>query len=78
MATKVSKLPAKKELVLPSYTLAGKGVFYAVEDDVLHIQVDTRKNFGPSKSGKTQTVASTEGFVNLEGGLMFVVNVNKR
>jgi hypothetical protein len=30
-------------------------------DQILHIEVDLKKTFGPSKSGKTIIIASTEG-----------------
>lgn len=59
------------------FQTVGKGIQYKREGSQLTIVIDTSKSFGPSKSGKTTTVASTEGFVNLED-LMFVVNVNKR
>jgi hypothetical protein len=38
-----------------------KNVEMTVEGDILIIKVDLSKDFGPSKSGKTLIVASTEG-----------------
>lgn len=38
-----------------------KNVEMLVEGNILHIQVDLSQDFGPSKSGKTIVVASTEG-----------------
>lgn len=38
-----------------------KNVDMSVEKDVLTIRVDLSKDFGPSKSGKTIIIASTEG-----------------
>ena len=38
-----------------------KNVEMAVEGEILIIKVDLSKDFGPSKSGKTIIVASTEG-----------------
>lgn len=39
----------------------GKNVAYEMDGDVLVIRIDTSLEFGPSKSGKTICVASTEG-----------------
>ena len=57
---------------------AGEGVNYTVNGTKLVIEVDLTGNFGLSSSGKTITVASTNGFAKLPGGLMFSVNVNKK
>ena len=38
-----------------------------VEGDTLIIKVDLSKDFGPSKSGKTIIVASTEGNATVQG-----------
>ena len=38
-----------------------KNVDISVSDDILTIKVDLTKNFGPSSSGKTIIIASTEG-----------------
>ena len=38
-----------------------KNVVYTVKGDKLHIEVDLAQNQGPSKSGKTIIIASTEG-----------------
>ena len=40
-----------------------KNVEMTVEGNILIIKVDLTKDFGPSKSGKTIKVASTEGNV---------------
>jgi hypothetical protein len=40
-----------------------KNVEMTVEGNILIIKVDLTKEFGPSKSGKTIKVASTEGNV---------------
>ena len=42
-----------------------KNVEMTVEGDVLTIKVVLSKDFGPSKSGKTIMVASTEGNVTV-------------
>ena len=38
-----------------------KNVEITVEGSIMTIKVDISKSFGPSKSGKTMIVASTEG-----------------
>lgn len=40
-----------------------KNVQMAVEGSILTIRVDLSKDFGPSSSGKTTIIASTEGNV---------------
>ena len=42
-----------------------KNVQMAVEGDILTITVDLSKEFGPSSSGKTIIIASTEGNVSI-------------
>lgn len=42
-----------------------KNVEMSVEGDTLTIKVDLTKEFGPSSSGKTTIVASTEGNVGV-------------
>ena len=42
-----------------------KNIELTVEGEILIIKVDLSKNFGPSKSGKTIIVASTEGNVSV-------------
>ena len=44
-----------------------KNVEMSVEGDVLVIRVDLTRDFGPSSSGKTAIVASTEGNVGVPG-----------
>ncbi len=44
-----------------------KNVEFEVQEDILIIKVDLSKEFGPSKSGKTVIVASTEGNKTLPG-----------
>lgn len=38
-----------------------KNVIYTVKGDKLQIEVDLSKEFGPSSSGKSIVIASTEG-----------------
>ncbi|MFQ5519924.1 MAG: hypothetical protein ACE5FK_00875 [Candidatus Methylomirabilia bacterium] len=42
-----------------------KNVDMKVEGDILTIKVDLSREFGPSSSGKTIIVASTEGNVSI-------------
>ena len=44
-----------------------KNVDISVEGDILTIKVDLTKDFGPSSSGKTIIIASTEGNFPLPG-----------
>ena len=44
-----------------------KNVEMKVEDNILTIKVDLTKEFGPSSSGKTIIIASTEGNVAIDG-----------
>ena len=46
---------------------AGVGVKYSVNGSKLTIEIDTSKNFGTSKSGKSTIIASTQGNVTLLG-----------
>lgn len=45
----------------------GLNVEYEVKGTVLTVTVDLGKDFGPSKSGKTIIIASTQGNVRLNG-----------
>lgn len=44
-----------------------KNVEMKVEDNILIIKVDLTKEFGPSASGKTIIIASTEGNIIVDG-----------
>lgn len=44
-----------------------KNVELAVDGTMLIIKVDLSKDFGPSSSGKTTIIASTEGNVSIPG-----------
>ena len=44
-----------------------QNVEWKVDGDKLIIEVDLAKEFGPSKSGKTITIASTRGNQKIEG-----------
>ncbi len=42
-----------------------KNVEMSMEENILTIKVDMTKEFGPSSSGKTNIIASTEGNVSV-------------
>ena len=44
-----------------------KNVQMSVKGNILTVTVDLSKEFGPSRTGKTVIVASTEGNVTVEG-----------
>ena len=44
-----------------------QNVKWEVKDDKLIIEIDLAIEFGPSKSGKTITIASTRGNQKIEG-----------
>ncbi len=44
-----------------------QNVNWEVKGDKLIIEIDLTKDFGPSKSGKTITIASTRGNQKIEG-----------
>lgn len=44
-----------------------KNVEMKVDGNILNISVDLSKEFGPSSSGKTTIIATTEGNVSLPG-----------
>ena len=45
-----------------------------VKDNKATIEVDLSKSFGPSKTGKTEIVATTSGNVSLHGDIKFGLN----
>ncbi len=44
-----------------------KNVDLTIHENILTIKVDLTKEFGPSSSGKTIIIASTEGNVSIPG-----------
>ena len=56
-----------------------KNVEFSVKGNILTITVDLSKEFGPSSSGKTVIIASTEGNFPLPGRIEVVgLNVYRR
>ena len=57
-----------------------KNVDAKVVSNKLVLTVDLSKDFGPSHSGKTTVIGTTEGFVKIEGkeGYAFGLNVVRK
>jgi hypothetical protein len=53
-----------------------KNVEMKVENNILIIQIDLTKEFGPSSSGKTIIIASTEGNVSIPGNEEAKIGLN--
>ena len=54
-------------------------VKFSEDGNILNISVDIFKDYGPSKTGKSNTVASTHGFATLDDGqTIFSLNVNRK
>jgi hypothetical protein len=55
-----------------------KNVEIKIEGNTMTITVDLSKTFGPSKSGKTTVIASTEGNQAVTPGVFVGLNVYKK
>jgi hypothetical protein len=55
-----------------------KNVEIKIEGEKMTITVDLSKTFGPSKSGKTTVIASSEGNVAISPGVFLGINVYKK
>lgn len=55
-----------------------KNVEIKIEGSTMTITVDLSKTFGPSKSGKTTVIASTEGNQPVAPGVFVGLNVYKK
>ncbi|MCE5337468.1 MAG: hypothetical protein LLF90_02125 [Methanomicrobiaceae archaeon] len=53
-----------------------KNIDMAIEGNVLTIRVDLGKDFGESKSGKSITIASTEGNIAVPGHEEIKIGLN--
>jgi len=53
-----------------------KNVELSVDGNILYIKVDLTKEFGPSSSGKTIIVASTEGNAAIRGHKKTKIGLN--
>lgn len=53
-----------------------KNVEMKVEGNILTIKIDLTKDFGPSSSGKTIIIATTEGNVAIDGHEVAKIGLN--
>ena len=53
-----------------------KNVEMTVEGNILTIKVDLTKDFGPSSSGKTIIIASTEGNISISDSVEGKIGLN--
>ena len=53
------------------------GFTHTVEGDKLTIVVDLNSNLGPSKSGKSTSIATTSGNISIGDGVKLGLNVYK-
>ncbi|MDD3933888.1 hypothetical protein [Methanoculleus sp. UBA303] len=53
-----------------------KNIDMAIEGNILTIRVDLGKDFGESKSGKSITIASTEGNIAVPGHEEIKIGLN--
>lgn len=51
-----------------------KNVEFKIDKNILTIKIDLSKRFGPSKSGKTTIVATTEGNIDVGGNVKLGLN----
>ncbi|KFN39218.1 hypothetical protein KN63_02750 [Smithella sp. F21] len=55
-----------------------KNVEMKLDGDILTIKVDVTKEFGPSASGKTIIIASTEGNISIPDDVKIGLNVYRK
>jgi hypothetical protein len=53
-----------------------KNVELTVDNNILTVKIDLTKEFGPSASGKTTIIATTEGNVSIPGAEDKKIGVN--
>ncbi|MDD4127098.1 MAG: hypothetical protein PHV39_05360 [Methanomicrobium sp.] len=53
-----------------------KNIEMTIEGKILSIKVDLSKDFGESKSGKSITIASTEGNISIPGDDEIKIGLN--
>jgi hypothetical protein len=63
----------RRALIAKEFTM--KNIKTTVKGNTMTIEIDLSKTFGPSKSGKTIIVASTEGNQKVEGSDV-VIGIN--
>jgi len=52
-----------------------KNIQFKIDGSKLVIEIDLTQRFGPSKSGKTIMIASTEGNKEVDSGIFLGLNV---
>lgn len=57
---------------------AGENILAGIVEGKLVLVIDTKKNIGPSSSGKMMGYASTGGFTGLPGGFKGNVYIGKK
>lgn len=55
-----------------------KNIEMTVTGTTLTVKIDLAKNFGPSSSGKSIIIASTEGNIAVAPGVLAGINVYKK
>ena len=55
-----------------------KNIELKAEGTILTVKIDLAKSFGPSSSGKSIIIASTEGNVAVAPGIMAGINIYKK
>ena len=50
---------------------------HKIDKDKLTIEINLSKSFGPSKSGKSETIASTQGNITVGDGVKLGLNCYK-
>jgi len=55
-----------------------KNIEQTIEDNILTLKIDLSKTFGPSSSGKTIIIASSEGNKQIEDGIYLGINVYRK
>jgi ABC-type polar amino acid transport system ATPase subunit len=70
-------MATKKAAWTPASGKVGRNASYSVDDKgVMTITVDLNIRLGPSASGKTMIIATTEGNKSIEGGAGAVIGMN--
>lgn len=58
-----------------------KNIKADIKGNILTLEIDLEQDFGPSSTGKTQVVASSEGPIKLgppHEGIQYNLNVNRK
>jgi hypothetical protein len=58
-------MPNKRDIEMSKEYGLGKNVMGTIKDNILTLVIDLSQDLGPSKSGKTHVVATTNGNVDI-------------